>query len=151
MGNKRAKSMSTQQFPETPEIIYNTLVADATFASYLGEYRFIGGQTMPAIGVQSPGGDMPGIDKITGLECIIHDAADLRRVQYYGSVNIETTWKCFLICWEPANGSTMNAAARRIMEIFGGATAVETVAVADGLGALVQTMVQIPSDKPILL
>lgn len=143
--------MSTQNFPDSPEIIYNTLVADPAFSSYLGEYTFVGGQKLPAIGIQSPGGDMPGVNSITGLECVIHDAADLRRRQFYGSTNVETTWRVFLICWEPANGSTMTGAATRLMEIFGGSTSMETVAVADGLGALVQTMCMIPSDMPILV
>ena len=143
--------MSTQSFPESPEVIYNTLVADATFSGYLGEYTFVGGQKLPAIGVQSPGSDMPGLNKISGLECIVHDSADLFRMQYYDSVNIETTWRVFLICWEPANGSTMTAAATRLMQIFGGSTTIETVAVADGLGAKVQTMCQIPSNMPILV
>ena len=141
----------TQTFPETPEVIYATLAADSTFTDLLGEYVFVGGQTDQAMSIQSPGGDMPGINRITGLECVIHDAADLRRRQFYGSTNIETTWRVFLICWEPANGSTMVAAASRALEIFGGSTAIETVAVADGLGALVQTMIQIPSDMPILI
>lgn len=140
-----------QTFPENPEVIYATLAADTTFTDLLGEYIFIGGQASQAMSIQSPGGDIPGINKITGLECIIHDAADLRRRQFYGSTNIETTWRVFLICWEPSNGDTMVAAATRVMEIFGGSTAVETVAVADGLGAKVQTMVQIPSDMPILI
>ena len=141
----------TQTFPETPEVIYATLAADPTFTDLLGEYVFVGGQTDQAMSIQSPGGDMPGINSITGLECIIHDAADLRRRQFYGSMNVEATWRLFLICWEPANGSTMTAAATRVLEIFGGSNAIETVAVADGLGALAQTMVQIPSDMPILI
>lgn len=143
--------MSTQAFPENPEVIYNTLVNDATFSSYLGTYEFVGGQELPAISIQSPGGDIPGVNKITGLECIIHDAANLRRRQFYGSTNIESTWRVFLICWEPANGSVMINAATRGMEIFGGSTTLETVAVADGLGALVQTMLLVPSDMPILV
>lgn len=142
--------MSTQNFPDNPEVIYNTLTADVEFMSYVGQYRFVGGQELPAVSIQSPGGDMPGIDKISGLECVIHDAADLRRVDYYGSSNIESNWRVFLICWEPANGSVMTQAATRCMEIFSGARSMETVAVADGLGALVQTMVVIPSDRPIL-
>ena len=146
-----AGSVSTQQFPDSPEVIYDILVADPTFSGLLGEYTFVGGQKMPAIGVQSPGADMPGINSITGLECIIHDAADLRRMQFYGSVNVITTWRVFLICWEPSTGSTMNQAATRLMEIFGGSNAIETVAVADGLGAKVQTMCQIPSNMPILV
>lgn len=106
---------------------------------------------LPSISVQSPGSDMPGINKITGLECIIHDTANLRRRQFYGSTNVETDWKVFLICWEPANGSLMLAASTRLMEIFSGSTTMETVAVADGLGALVQSMALIPSDMPIIL
>ena len=140
-----------QSFPVSPEVIFNTLANDTEFTSYLGEYKFVGGQVLPAVSIQSPGGDMPGVDKISGLECIIHDAADLRRRQFYGSSNIETTWKLFLVCWEPATGSNMTAAATRVLAIFGGAVSMETVAVADGLGAKVQTMVMIPSDQPILI
>jgi len=143
--------VSTQTFPESPEIIYNTLLSDTVFSSYLGEYFFASGKVLPSIGIQSPGADMPGLDRISGLECVIHDAADLRRRQFYGSTNIEVKWKVFLICWEPANGGVMNLAARRAMEIFGGSESMETVAVADGLGALVQTMILIPSDMPVLI
>ena len=39
----------------------------------------------------------------------------------------------------------------RLMEIFGGATVNETVAVPQGLGALTQMLVSIPSDSPILV
>ena len=143
--------MTTQNFPVSPEVIYSTLEADAEFTSYLGQYRFVGGQELPALSIQSPGGDMPGMDAITGLECIIHDAADLRRTDYYNSTNIETSWRVFLICWEPATGGDMTSAATRVLQIFSGATSMETVAVSDGLGALVQTMIIVPSDRPILV
>lgn len=140
-----------QTFPDSPEVIYNTLVGDATFMSYIGTYTFLGGATDTAISIQTPGRDMPELKEITGVECVIHDTSDIRRMDFYNSRNIEQTWKMFLICWEPALGSELNNAAVRAMEIFGGAETIETVATSDGLGAMVQTLVRIPSEMPILI
>lgn len=140
-----------QVFPDSPEVIYNTLVGDATFMSYIGTYTFLGNETDNAISVQTPGRDMPELKKIEGIECVIHDTSDVRRMDFYNSTNVEQTWKMFIICWEPALGTDLNGAVIRAMEIFGGAVSFETVAAADGIGAMVQTMVQIPSDRPILI
>lgn len=140
-----------QVFPNSPQVVYDTLAGDTAFTDLLGEYTFANGQTGQALSVQSPGGDLPGLKKIEGLECIIHDTADLRTNSYYGSVNVESTWRVFMICWEPATGYDMTAAVTRMLKIFGAASSMETLAVADGLGALVQTMIMIPSDKPILI
>ena len=98
----------------------------------------------------TPGQDLPSLKKTTGVEIVIHDIADMRRRDYYTSTTIETTWKVFVICWEPSTGSDINEVVDRMMRIFSGATSLETVATADGLGAMVQTMVLIPSDRPIL-
>lgn len=138
-----------QVFPETPEIIYDTLVADSTFMSYVGQYVFIGGNTLPAISVQTPGSQLPNLKSVEGLEIIIHDVADLRRRDFYGSTNVETDWKVFLVVWEGSNGAGITGATRRAMEIFRGSTSIETVAVSDGLGAMAQTMLMVPSDHPI--
>lgn len=139
-----------QTFPDSPEVIYNTLVADAAFMANIGTYTFAGGDTDNSISIQTPGRDMPGLKKVEGVECVIHDVSDVRRMDFYNSTNVEQTWKMFLICWEPALGSEMNSAAVRALEIFGGANSFETVATSDGIGAMVQTMVTIPSDRPIL-
>lgn len=138
-----------QSFPTTPEVIYDTLVADATFSSYVGEYEFVGGNKLPSISVQTPGAVMPNLKKVTGLEVIIHDVADLRRRDFYGSTNVETNWKVFLVVWEGSDGSGITGATRRAMEIFRGSVSFETVAVADGLGAMAQSMLEVPSDQPI--
>lgn len=139
----------TQVFPTSPEIIYNTIVADGTITSLAGEYEFRGGGAAPAISIMTPGRDLPALKSTTGVEIVIHDVADVRRRDQYDTSNIETTWKVFVICWEPATGSEMHSIIYRMMEIFLGSTAVETVATADGLGAMVQSMVLIPSDRPI--
>jgi len=140
-----------QNFPTSPEIIYSAIVADGTISPLLGEYVFkAGGSTAPAISILTPGQDLPSLKSTSGVEIVIHDIADMRRRDQYDSSNIETTWKVFVICWEPATGTEMNAIIGRIMQIFSGAVSIETVATADGLGAMVQTMVLIPSDKPIL-
>lgn len=141
----------SQQFPTNPQVIYDTLVADATFMSYVGEYTFKAGQTMPAISIVTPGADLPSVKSTEGIEVVIHDTADLERINYLtGESDIEANWTMFLICWEGANGTDMTLAAIRALAIFSGSNSYETVSVADGIGAMVQTAIQIPSDMPIL-
>ena len=56
----------------------------------------------------------------------------------------------FFICWEPATGTELTAAVAKAMQRFAGSTSIETVAVADGIGAQVQTMLIIKGNMPIL-
>lgn len=145
-------STMSQQFPTNPQVIYDTLVADAEFMSYIGEYTFTAGQAIPAISIVTPGADLPAVKEATGVEVVIHDTADLSRKNYLtDSADIDAKWTMFLICWEPATGTDMTLAAMRALGIFSGSVSFETVSVADGLGALVQTAIQIPSDMPILV
>jgi len=141
-----------QAFPKTPQIIYDTLVADATVQSYLGEYTFEStAGTVPAISIVTPGQDLPNVKTVTGVEVVIHDVADLRRRDYLtDSSDIEITWNVFVICWAPATGDEVTGLVKRAMEIFSGASSFQTVATADGIGAMVQTQLTIPSDSPIL-
>lgn len=142
----------SQQFPTNPQVIYDTLVADATFMNYVGEYTFTAGQTTPAISIVTPGADLPSVEKTVGVEVVIHDTAELTRKEYLtDSADIDAKWTMFLICWNGATGHEMTLAAMRALEIFAGSNSYETVSVADGLGALVQTAIQIPSDMPILV
>lgn len=140
-----------QAFPKTPQIIYDTLVADATVQSYLGEYTFENtSNSVPAISIVTPGQDLPNVKTVTGVEVVIHDVADLRRRDYVtDSSDIETNWNVFVICWTPATGDQVTGLVKRAMEIFSGATSFQTVATADGVGAMVQTQMTIPSDRPI--
>jgi len=141
-----------QQFPTSAQVIYDTLVADATFMSLLGTYNFQNGVgSVPAISVVSPGENLPELRKVKGIECVIQDTGNISRTDYLtenSSLTIE--WKVFLICWDDSKGQDMTNAALRASLRFSGATTSETTAAADGLGALVQTMITIPSDKPIL-
>lgn len=140
-----------QAFPSSPEIIYNTLVADGQFMALLGTYEFPGTETTPSMVITSPGADLPALRKVSGVECVIHDAADIRRRDYLSEPSdLISNWNLYLICWPPSNGGAITEATKRIMEIFSGSSSFETVAVSSGLGALVQTMVTIPSDRPIL-
>lgn len=98
----------------------------------------------------TPGDQLPLLSKQEGLECIIHDTGDITRKDYIaGNSDLVTTWKLFLICWDPADGLQMNTAAKRVMKIFGGARSVETVATSPGLNARVQTLVLIPENGSI--
>ena len=141
-----------QQFPTTAQVIYDVLAADTTFTSLLGTYEFKAGQTLPAISIVSAGEDMPSLRNVQGVECVIQDAGDFTKNEYISSdaARLTVNWSVFLVAWEPAKGSDVQAAAERACSRFLGSQAVQTVAVADGLGALVQTKVEIRSDMPVL-
>ena len=140
-----------QQFPTSAQVIYDVLSADTVFSSLLGEYVFKAGQTVPAMSIVTPGQDLPSVKEVTGIEVVIHDAADIRRRDYLTtSSDLLIDWKVFFICWKPATGLDLTAAVSRAMERFSGSMSFETVAVADGIGAQVQTMLTIKGDMPIL-
>lgn len=135
----------SQVFATTPETIYNVLANDATFSSLLGTYTFRGGSTSDSIAILTPGQQLPLVDSQVGLECIIHDSGDIARQDYVNDESsFHTTWKVFLIVWDPATGAQLDTAVKRIMHLFYGSTSIETLAVAQGLRARVQTMVMIP-------
>jgi hypothetical protein len=141
-----------QQFPTTAKAIYDALVADAQFMSYLGTYNFKSGSgPLAAISIVSAGEDLPSVRKVQGLECIIQDAGDTSRIDYLtGDSNIEVEFSLFLVCWDGAKGSDMQAAAERAVSMFGKSQSIQTVATPDGVGSLVQTKVVISSLGPIL-
>ena len=140
-----------QSVASSPLIIYNTLVADASFMAQVGQYTFNSGSTTPSISIQTPGKDLPSVAKQEGLEVIIHDIADLEnRLYLTDPADPLYTWRVFLIVWEPATGNNVTAAAARILAKFPTATSIETVSVASTLGVAFQTQVRIPSDCPIL-
>jgi hypothetical protein len=140
-----------QTFPATPQIIYNTLVADGTFMANVGSYTFKGGAgAAPAISILTPGKDLPSLESITGLEVVIHDVASMRRYNFYEDSTIEKIWNIYLIAWDDNTGDQLTAATERAMLIFSGSNANEIVASPDGISARVQTLVTVPSDRPIL-
>lgn len=141
-----------QVFPTSPNVIYDTLIADTEFMAFVGQYTFKAGQSTPAISIVTPGRDLPQVKSVTGVEVVIHDTANLTRKNYLTSeADIDATWTLFLMCWEGATGYEMTQATMRILQMFAGARSYETVGVADGIGAAVQTAVDIPSDMPILV
>ena len=139
-----------QIFPNTASIIYETVLADTEMMNKVGSYSFKAGQSAPALSIVTPGKDLPSLKSIEGVEVIIHDIADVTRRDMYGSVILRKNWKVFVICWDDANGAEVTELVELFMRKFSGATSMETVAVADGLGANVQTKIIIPSDMPIL-
>lgn len=140
-----------QQLPTSAQVIYDTLAADSVFPSLIGEYEFRAGQTAPAMSIVTPGQDLPALKEVTGIEVVIHDAADVKRYDYLTSDSeLYIDWKVFFICWEPAKGIDLTAAVSRAMQRFANSMSFETVAVADGVGAQVQTMLVIKGNMPIL-
>ena len=142
----------SQVFPLSAQIIYDTLVADSVFMDSVGEYEFASnpGTTHKALSIVTPGQDLPSVKSVSGIEVVIHDIASIRRRDYYDSSDLLADWKVYLICWTPGNGTDLTNAVLQMMRRFSGSTSSEVVATADGLGALVQTLVMIPADKPIL-
>ena len=141
-----------QQRATSPEVIYGTLTADATFMALVGTTTFVaGGTTLDAISIVTPGADLPNVSGNSGLEVVIHDVSSLGRREYItDQVDITTAWKVFLLAWPGANGATLNSAARRIMERFSKATTIETNPTPSGLGAIAQLLVLIPSDSVVI-
>ena len=140
-----------QQFPTSAQVIYETLAADATFVSMLGTYSFRAGQEAPALSIVTAGEDLPALRKVQGVECLIQDAGDITTREYLtgDSPDMLITWSLFLVAWDGAKGADLQVAAQRVCERFFGASSVQTVATADGLGSLVQTKVIINSGMPI--
>lgn len=135
----------------SPTIIYDTLVADATFMSYVGTYTFTDGSTAPSLSIVTPGRSVPNVASQTGLEVVIHDIADLRSQSYISSApDALYTWKVFLVVWEPETGEQVINATTRLLDFFPLATSVETVSTGVLLGSSMQTQVLIPSESPIL-
>lgn len=140
----------SQVFPDSPGLIYRILDGDSEFSGYVGNYKLRGNQTLNAIGIGTPGQDIPRISSVTGIECIIHDVSDVSRYEYItDSSNLVNTWKVFLVCWDSATGEDLNNAARRVMELFEGATSIQTVKTSEGARARAQTLILIPADKPL--
>ena len=142
-----------QSFAKTPKNIYDALVSDTEFMSYVGTYSFASGNTTSdSITILTPGQSLPKLKAQNGLEVIIHDVGDISRMDYITSDSEPlVNWKIFLIVWPPATGETMSNAAQRAVSMFGKSTSIETVSVSSGLGSLVQTMIMIRSDSPILI
>lgn len=141
-----------QQFPTTAQAIYDVLAADTTFTGLLGTYEFRAGQTTTALSIVSAGEDMPALRNVQGVECIIQDAGDFTKNEYISNdaARLTVNWSVFLVAWEPAKGSDVQAAAERACSRFLGSQAIQTVATTDGLGSLVQTKLIIRSDMPVL-
>lgn len=141
-----------QTFPTSAQVIYDTLAADAVFMSLLGTYNFKSGSgPLAALSIVSAGESLPSLRNVEGVECIIQDAGDSKQRSYLtGPSDINTRWNLFLVAWEPARGSDLQAATDRVLRRFVGSLSVQTVATTDGLGSLVQNKVEISSENAIV-
>lgn len=140
-----------QQNVTNPQVIYDTLVADATFMANIGSYTFKSGDVVPSILLATPGVDLPPIQSQQGLECIIHDVGDTKNNMVLTGEGIpEITWRMFFIVWDGADGAQLQAAVEQTLEHFPLGRSFDTVVTSQGLGARVQTQVQIPSICPVL-
>lgn len=137
----------------SPNDIYDTLTDDTEFMSYVGEYIFAGNTTaIDSISIITPGQILPELKSQNGLEVVIHDAGIITRKDYLTQApDALITYQVFLIVWPDANGVTMNNAAKRMIEIFAGATSIQTVPTPNELTTLVQTQILIPENSAILI
>jgi hypothetical protein len=146
-----------QQLVTSPEVIYDTLTGDATFMNYVGSYIFADGATvLDSISVLSPGQDLPQLKSITGMEVVIHDIGQINRIDYISDASSSlVTWRIYLIAWPPANGATLTAAMRRIIERFSGARSIvipidQIDVVGQQLGAVTQILITIPESSIVI-
>lgn len=142
-----------QEKVDSPEKIYETLTNDATFMQLVGKRIFKANNTeLDAISICTPGAQLPGVKSISGLEVVIHDITKLERYQYItNDCDIKVTWKVFLLAWPGSNGSTMNDAAIRILQLFSKAYTIEVMPIDNNIGAIAQILVMIPSDSVMLV
>lgn len=106
---------------ETAEQLLAGLQADSDFAGRIGVYHFDNGDTGPALTILRPNESVEGVEKITGIECIVS------RYPEGGTTPLLTSghtshkvWRVWLIEYE---GSTDSAeAADRIAAILPGST-----------------------------
>lgn len=143
----------SQQKAASPEDIYAVLSEDEIFSSLIGQYQFkSGSETISSISILSPNESLPQLNKQTGIEVVIHDVGEVRRMDYLTDVSEAIiTWKVYLIAWPPSNGSNITAAISRMIEIFSNATAIDIVTTPNEIGALVQSLVLIPSNSSIMI
>jgi hypothetical protein len=141
-----------QQHVDTPEVIYETLVDDTEFMSFVGQVTYKDGSTtLDAISIVTPGAPLPAVQSIQGLEVVIHDLTGLSRREYIGDeVDITKQWRVYLLAWDGANGSTIMSAATRAMHLFSKATLIEVSPTPEGIGAIVQSLLLIPSDSVVI-
>lgn len=141
----------SQQLATSARVIYDTLASDNTFSTFLGVYTWSSGGTAAAISIVSPGENIPGAKSVNGVECIINDVGNMTpQYKYDGLITSGVVWNVFLIAWGDATGSDVQQAAEYLTSRFPGSFSIDTTATPDGLGSIVQTMVQIRSDMPIL-
>lgn len=121
--------------------------------SYVGSYSFANNTTaVDSISIITPGQPLPELASQSGLEVVIHDIGIVTRRDYITSApDALITYQVFLIVWPPATGVTMNNAAKRMIEMFNGATSIQTVPTPNDLTALVQTQILIPNNAAILI
>ncbi len=141
-----------QQFPKTAQAIYDAIAADITIMEKLGTYTFREADgSVPAISIVSPGEDLPALRNVQGIEVVCHDIGDTLPINYLTeAADTRTDFPVFVITWVPKKGGDALEVVNLLLRKFGGSRSYETVAVADGLGALVQTKLMIRSDMPIL-
>lgn len=140
-----------QYLAESPEIIYNTLIADPVISPLIGTYHFIDGTTEDSIGVMSPGQELPRLKEVTGLEIIIHDAAQVTSHPYLtNQADVISIWRIYLIAWPGSDGSKLNDVVTQIVKRFGNVWTIEVSARGAPLGALTQSLIMIRSTSAIL-
>jgi hypothetical protein len=147
----RINGPMAQAHADSPEVIYNALINDNSFMDLVGDWTFeVNNTTLNAISIITPGDKLPELKKVSGLEVMIHDVVNFGRRSYLtGDDDTVMKWKVYLMAWPPANGGTLSAAATRMMEMFSGATTIETAPAPEGIGVIAQVLVMIPSDSII--
>lgn len=140
-----------QSRANTPLDVYNTLAGDAAFLTYVGEYDFTGGpNNQPALSITTPNLPIPNLEKVRGLEVLIHDVGTVQpRTFITSETEPLTTWRVYLVLWDGGSGEQMSNAAQRIVSLFVGARSVLTVPVSNTPGVLVQAVVEIPNNAAI--
>lgn len=115
----------------------------------IGKYVYAAGDAeIDAVSVVTPGVPLPNINSVNGVEVLIHDVGELLPINLISDpAEVPTAYKIFLLLWGNGTGAQLNAATKRVLQLFPGAEAIETVTQDNQINALVQTQVNIPGNS----
>lgn len=102
--------------------LLTVLQADAALQGFLGEYVFNDGLTAPALVVLAANEQLPSLDRITGVECVISRTPETKTRVLYSCSILEKEWRIYLVEYDGASANDLVSAADRICELFPGSS-----------------------------
>lgn len=128
------------------------LQADPVFMSHVGTYTFTNGFTAPSLTVLSTNQQIPGIQEISGIECVISLVPDTTtRAMVAGCSIRNKVWTIYLVQYADNNPGSLIDAADRLLDLAPGASynAIGGSPQTSQIAGEEQVVVKIPAHSPL--